>query len=83
MQERSHFEVGQFLFLNEKYDQAIEEFKKAIHDNPEDAEAYYNLGVVYETKNMAKEAKEAFTKALELNPKHKLAEEHLSKLIGI
>lgn len=83
MQKRSHFEVGQFLFLNEKYDQAIEEFKKAIHDDPKDVEAYYNLGVVYETKSMTKEAKEAFTKALELSPEHKLAEQHLSKLIGI
>ena len=83
MQKRSHFEVGQFLFLNEKYDQALEEFKKAIQDDPGDAEAYYNLGVVYETKNMKKEAKEAFSKALELNPKHKLAEQHLSKLVGI
>jgi len=83
MCKRSHFEVGQFLFLNEKYDQAIEEFKRAIHDDAKDVEAYYNLGVVYETKSMTKEAKEAFTKALDLNPKHKLAEEHLSKLIGI
>lgn len=83
MNKRSHFEVGQFFFLNEKYDQAIAEFKKAIIDGPNDVEAYYNLGVVYETKNMMKEAKEAFRKALDLEPKHKLAEEHLSKLVGI
>ena len=83
MKKRPHFEVGQFLFLNEKYDQAVEEFKKAIQDDPKDVESYYNLGVVYEAKNMLKEAKEAFEKALDLDPKHKLAEAHLSKLIGV
>lgn len=83
MKEKSRFEVGQFLFLNEKYDQAIIEFKKALKEDPENAETLYNLGIVYEAKNMLKEAREAFTKALEINPKHKLAEEHLSKLVGI
>jgi tetratricopeptide (TPR) repeat protein len=83
MKGKSNFEVGQFLFLNEKYDQAIVEFKKALKEDPENAEILYNLGIVYEAKNMLKEARETFTKALEINPKHKLAEQHLSKLVGI
>ncbi|MEA3560905.1 MAG: tetratricopeptide repeat protein [Candidatus Omnitrophota bacterium] len=83
MTEKSHFEIGQFLFLNEKYDQAIVEFKKAVKQNPEDAEIFYNLGIVYEAKSMLKEAREFFEKALELDPKHKLAEQHFSKLVGM
>lgn len=82
MKERTHFEVGQFLLLNEKYDEAIEEFKKALADNPKDVEAYYNLGVTYEAKHMREDAKDVFRNVLELDPRHKLAEEHLSKLIG-
>ncbi|MEA3328429.1 MAG: tetratricopeptide repeat protein [Candidatus Omnitrophota bacterium] len=82
MQEKSYFEVGQFLFLNEKYDQAIIEFKKALEKNPKSAEVLYSLGIVYEAKNMPEQAKEFFRAALELDPKHKLAEKHLSKLTG-
>ena len=83
MQEKTHFEVGQFLFLNEKYDQAIIEFNKSLEKDPGNAEALYSLGIVYEAKNMLKQAKEYFRTALELDPKHKLAEEHLSKLTGV
>ncbi len=75
-------EAGKFSFLNENYDEAIKYFQKILKKDSQNAETYYNLGIVYEAKNMLKEAKEAFNKTLEINPKYKLAEEHLAKLVG-
>lgn len=75
-------EAGKFSFLNENYEEAIKYFQKILKQNSQNAEVYYNLGIVYEAKNMLKEAKEMFNKTLEINSVHKLAEEHLAKLVG-
>ncbi|MFH1783985.1 MAG: tetratricopeptide repeat protein [bacterium] len=80
--EQDLIEMGKFYFLNNKYDEAIGELKKAANLNPKNPDIYYNLGIIYETKNMQQEAREMFTKTLELNEKHQLAQEHLDKLIG-
>jgi len=81
-QEQDLIELGKFYFLNEKYAEAIEEFQKAMCLNRANPEVYYNLGIVYEAKNMKQEAKEMFTKALQLDENHKLAQQHLDKLVG-
>ncbi|RKY39339.1 MAG: hypothetical protein DRP75_02450 [Candidatus Omnitrophota bacterium] len=80
--EKELLEAGKFAFLNENYEEAIGFFRKILESDPRNAEAYYNLGVVFEAKNMLKEAKEAFNKSLEINPEYKLAEQHLAKLVG-
>jgi Tfp pilus assembly protein PilF len=76
-------EVGMFYFLNNKFDQAIVEFEKTIAMNPKNAEAYYNLGLIYQTKNNKEMAIEMFKKALTFKPDHKLSRDHLSKLKGL
>jgi len=81
--EEELLEHGMFYLINEKYDKAIEEFDRVIKINPGNAEAYYNIGLAFESKNMPEKAKEMYKKALEKNPKHKLSREHLEKLIGI
>jgi len=75
-------ELGKFYFLNEKYDEAIMKFKEAAKIDEDNAEIYYNLGIVYESKNLPEEASHMYTKALELNPGHKLASKHLEKIVG-
>jgi len=75
-------ELGKFYFLNEKYDEAIRKFKEAIKIDENNAEIYYNLGIVYESKNLPEEASQMYTKALELNPNHELASKHLEKIVG-
>ncbi|OGS22676.1 MAG: hypothetical protein A2252_03610 [Elusimicrobia bacterium RIFOXYA2_FULL_39_19] len=76
-------EMGKFYFVNGKYDQAIDEFRKAVKINPVKAEIYYNLGLVYESKNIVSEAKEMYEKALSIEPNYKLAKEHLERLVGL
>jgi tetratricopeptide (TPR) repeat protein len=75
-------ELGKFYFLNEKYDEAISKFKEAVKIDENNAEIYYNLGIVYESKNLPEEASQMYTKALDLNPGHKLASKHLEKIVG-
>ena len=76
-------EMGKFYFLNGKYPQAIAEFKKALEIEPNSAEIYYNLGLIYETQNKLNEAHQMYEQALSINPKYSLAKQHLNKLIGI
>ena len=81
--EKDVLELAKFYFLNSKYDEAIDEFNKALKINPGIAEAYYNLGLIYENKNQPEQACAMYEKALAINPEYKLAREHLDKLIGI
>jgi len=45
-----HFDLGVFYYLREKYDLAIEEYKKALRLDADFATARNNLGVVYMEK---------------------------------
>ncbi len=76
-------ELGKFYFLNEKYNDAITKFDQALKLNDKNPEIYYNLGVIYESKNDIEKAKKMYQKALELNPHYVLARQHLEKLIGV
>ncbi|MBU2567857.1 MAG: tetratricopeptide repeat protein [Elusimicrobia bacterium] len=76
-------EMGKFYFVNGKYDEAVEEFKKALKVNPGSPEIFYNLGLVYESRNKPEEAIKMYKKALAIDPKYKLAKQHYEKLIGL
>jgi Flp pilus assembly protein TadD len=76
-------EMAKFYFMNSKYDEAIEELNKVLEVNPKNAEAYYNLGLIYEHKNQKEDARNMYEKALNIDPEYKLAREHINKLMGI
>jgi tetratricopeptide (TPR) repeat protein len=42
-----HYNLGVFYTKNKEYPRAVAEFEKAIELNPEDAQAYFNLGYLY------------------------------------
>jgi Flp pilus assembly protein TadD len=48
--------------------------------NPDCANVYNNLGVVYEHFKLTESAKEAYKKAIELNPKEKIYKQNLELL---
>ncbi len=81
--EQELIELGKFYFLNQKYDQAIEEFEKVLKINSNNPLVFYNLGIVYEAKNMIEKASRMYRRTLELKPDHFFAKEHLDKLVGI
>lgn len=76
-------ELGKFYFLNGKYEQAMREFNKALEINPKDADIYYHMGLICESRNKRDEAQDAYEQALEYDSKHFLARKHLNHLIGI
>lgn len=52
-------------------DKMTKRIEEAIKINPNDAQNYYNLGVLYlDDASKAEESKNLFKKAIELNPKH-------------
>ena len=81
--ETAHMEMGKFYFLNNKYAEAVSEFKKVLELNKNNAEAYYNIGLINETSNNVDEAKKMYSKALSIDPDYKTAREKLNKLIGL
>ena len=55
--------------VNEKsYDKKIEFYQKAVQENPNFVEAYYNLALAFMNKKNYKGAEEAFQTALSANP---------------
>lgn len=77
----AYIEKGKFYFVNEKYELAIKEFKEALKIDKENTEIIYSLGVAYESSNKLADARNAYLKTLEIDPAHKLAKEHLDKMI--
>ena len=60
-------------------DAAIADIKKAIEIDPKLADAYLWLGVSLRKANRNAEARQAFQKSLELNPRRVWAKEQLDK----
>ena len=54
--------------------------KMALQINPNSAEAYFNLGSIYLLKKDSLQAKQAFQKAIEMNPSFNEAKKELEKL---
>jgi tetratricopeptide (TPR) repeat protein len=64
-----HYNLGVFYAKEMNYDRALEEFKKAIDINPNDAKAQYNLGFIYaEHRQDRKKAEYYFRNFLGLAP---------------
>jgi tetratricopeptide (TPR) repeat protein len=62
-----HAALGSVAMQQDKYDEAVEEFKKAISlSQPPKASLYFRLGEVYSSAGKRQEAVEAFSKAAEL-----------------
>lgn len=60
-------------------DLAVADFRKSIELDPKDADAYLWLGIALRKQNKNTEARQAFAKAVELDPKRIWAKEQLDK----
>ena len=47
---------------------AVKQYQKIIETNPNDAEAYYNMGAIYYNGKKYDDAKTQFNKAIEIYP---------------
>lgn len=71
---------GKTLLEKKDYSRAILEFKNAARETPNDADVYYQLGSAAMAGADLRLAVRAFTKALELNPKHNGAQLKLAQI---
>ena len=63
------YNQGLNQFQAKSYYSAISSFQKAIQFEPNFADAYYNLAVVYETLNQYEKAIDAYSHVLKISPK--------------
>jgi Tfp pilus assembly protein PilF len=61
---------------------ASDDFRKAIQLDSKNAEAYLWLGLSLRKENKEAEARQAFTKSLELNPNRFWTRQQLAKMPG-
>lgn len=60
--------LGMVYFKKELYGNAVNEFLDSLEQAPDNALIHYHLGMAYHARGEMSQAKEAFTRALELNP---------------
>jgi tetratricopeptide (TPR) repeat protein len=65
---------GKIYNQNEQYDEAVVALKAAIEKDPEDWEAYYQIGFAYSNLDSVGLAYASFARAIELNPKRATAD---------
>jgi tetratricopeptide (TPR) repeat protein len=68
------------LFLEGKYEEALDKYQAAVEANPEEVTNHYNLGITYMALNLNDKAIEAFKKTIELDPDNFLALKFLGQL---
>ncbi len=81
--EQELLDLAKFYFLNSKFDEALKEFEEVLKINPQNWQAYCNLGLIYENKKDYIKAKQMYNKTLELDRENKVAKEHISKITGM
>jgi len=64
---RNYLSYGSMFFQRGYFDQAEAAFERALHDNPESAEALYGMGSVYLNQQKTAEARESFERATKLH----------------
>jgi tetratricopeptide (TPR) repeat protein len=66
--ERAHFLLGNALNGQQRYDEAVAEYRKSTEVNPDFSPAYNSLGYAYRTLEQFDDAEAAFKKYIELIP---------------
>jgi tetratricopeptide (TPR) repeat protein len=74
VREAKYMKRGRTELAAKEYKKAVIDFKVAAQNMPKDAEPVYQLGMTYLSAGAARQAVEAFTRAVTLNPKHEGAQ---------
>lgn len=78
--ETSHNSLAILLKRDGKFDEAIEEYNKAIECAPGYPSPYYNLGILYMDRGDPRKAAYYFRKTLQVDPNFESAREKLKRL---
>lgn len=77
----SWFFIGNALYFQGEYNEAITAYQKSTDFNPRFAKAWYNWGVTLEALRLHEEAKEKYKKAQKLNPRRAEIDNNSSQAI--
>lgn len=77
-----HNRKGSELFDEEKFDEAVEEFRRAVALDPTNSSYHCNLAVAYEELNQPEEARREYERTLELDPNDTTALLYLGYLLN-
>jgi O-antigen ligase/Tfp pilus assembly protein PilF len=84
---KAYYDLGYLYFIQERYDDTIEQWNKILEIEPDFPNKYIvlnNLGIVYQKKEMPEKALEYFLQALQLVPEgdpiEKEIEEEINKI---
>ena len=78
--EYSYYSIGNIYYSQKKYQESIENFKKAIEKNPKKYGVYNNIGNAYSAIELYQKSIQSYKKALEINPNRILAYLNLFEL---
>jgi tetratricopeptide (TPR) repeat protein len=78
----AHNNLGILYLKYKMLDEALGEFKRVVALAPKEAIAHANLGLTYALLSHFRKAREAYTKALQLDPGNDFARERLKALKG-
>ena len=79
--EVNHLSRGNQFYLMKRFDQAIQQFDRALEMNPRDIDALYNLALAREEAHQAREAISTYQQALQLKPTYVSALVNLGRLL--
>lgn len=77
-----HNAKGAELFNEERFEEAIEEFRRAVMLEPDNASFHCNLAVAYEETEQEEDARREYERTLELDPEEKTALLYLGYLLN-
>jgi len=76
-------QLGNALYINNQRDAAENAFREVIRLDPENAKAYFGLGVVFNAKGLKKEEIENIQHALSLEPENEQYQYYLACVTGV
>ncbi|GBE18933.1 photosystem I assembly protein Ycf3 [archaeon BMS3Abin16] len=77
-----HNGLGRLYYLQDRFREAEDEYKKAIEKNPNNAMLHNNLGRLYMDQDRFEEAEDEYKKAIELEPKYATPHANLGELLA-
>lgn len=78
MTKEDYYNQGMEFFVEDKLDEAIEAYEKALREDPNYADALHALAMAYANQNRLDEAIEVGKKLIEVSPEDELAYTSLS-----
>ena len=73
---------GQFLFKQERYDEALEQYEEALKYNPRNEWSHWKMSLIYSKLSKAEECGKCLKNALDINPNHRFAQRDYGRHFG-